>query len=248
MTPGILDVSRRRDHKVVGSWSRHFGSFAWPYDARCMVDAVDGYETGPDATVRAAAAAWGRLDTARAVVLVEGVSDQIAVEATASVQGHDLSADGVVVLPLGGAHAIGNALVRLQERPDDLVIAGLCDLAEAPQFRQAIAAAGLGEVTDRAGLEVLGFFVCVDDLEDELLRAAGPDLVDQVMIAQGDRSSFATLQAQPSWRDAPYDAQVRRFIAAGARRKHRYAAAIVRALGPDRAPAPLRGVLAHVAS
>jgi hypothetical protein len=211
-----------------------------------MVDALAGYETGPGATVRAGAAAWAQIDNARAVVLVEGVSDQIAVEATAGVQGRDLPADGVVVLPIGGAQAIGNALEQLRQRAGGLVIGGLCDVAEEPYFRRAVTAAGLGAAVDRVGLARLGFFVCVEDLEDELIRAAGPDLIDRVMNEQGDRSSFATLQGQPWWRDAPYDAQVRRFIAAGARRKHRYAAALVQALGLDRAPAPLVDVLAHV--
>lgn len=213
-----------------------------------MGEAPTGYETGPDATVRATAAAWTRVDAARAVVLVEGVSDQIAVEAAAGVQGQDLTVDGVVVLPIGGAQAIGRSLVELRARTDGLVVGGLCDVGEEPYFRRAVTAAGMGEATDRSRLERLGFYVCVDDLEDELLRAAGPDLVDEVMIAQGDRSSFATLQTQPPWRHAPYHAQARRFIAAGARRKHRYAAAIVRALGPDRVPAPLAGVLAHVST
>ena len=38
----------------------------------------------------------------------------------------------------------------------------------------------------RANLERLGFFVCVQDLEDELVRAAGPEMIDQVMISHGD--------------------------------------------------------------
>lgn len=142
-----------------------------------MVDAVAGYERGPDATVRAGAAALEQTSRARAVVLVEGVSDQIAVDAAAQVQGCDLGAEGVVVLPIGGAQAVGRTLGELGRRLDGLAgvtVAGLCDVAEEGYFRRAIGDAGLGEASDRAALERCGFFVCVDDLEDELLRAAGP--------------------------------------------------------------------------
>lgn len=215
-----------------------------------MTDALAGYETGPDGTLRAAAAAWSSVDQARAVVLVEGVSDQIAVDAAAEVRGIDLEQRAVVVFPIGGAQAISRTLSELRRRRGDLVVAGLCDVGEEPFFRRAVATAGLGGTPeiDRSGLEQAGFFVCVDDLEDELIRAAGPDLVERVMTDHGDRSSFATLQVQAAWRDASFEAQARRFLGAGSRRKHRYARALVHALGPDRVPRPLLGVLDRVAT
>jgi hypothetical protein len=46
----------------------------------------------------------------------------------------------------------------------------------------------------------LGFFVCVADLEDELIRAAGPALVAEVFAAHGDLGAFRTIQRQPAWR------------------------------------------------
>jgi hypothetical protein len=210
-----------------------------------MTDALAGYETGPDGTRRATAVAWSCVDRARAVVLVEGVSDQIAVDSAAEVRGVDLQGCGVVVLPIGGAQAIARTLTELHRRRGDLVVAGLCDVGEEPFFRRAVATlvGEPGHAVGRDDLEHAGFFVCVDDLEDELIRAAGPDLVERVMIEQGDRSSFATLQVQAAWRDASFEAQARRFFGAGSRRKHRYARALVHALGPDRVPRPLVGVL-----
>ena len=83
---------------------------------RSMTDALSGYETGPDGTVRAAAAAWSRVERRSRVVIVEGVSDQIAVDAAAEVRGLDLSGNGVVVLPIGGAQAIARALADLNSR------------------------------------------------------------------------------------------------------------------------------------
>jgi hypothetical protein len=62
-----------------------------------------------------------------AVVLVEGLSDRIAVETLAARQGRDLAAEGVAVTPIGGAQAIGRALAGL--RPG-VRVAGLCDAGE----------------------------------------------------------------------------------------------------------------------
>ena len=50
------------------------------------------------------------IDEARAVVLVEGVSDQRAVEALAERRGRNLDAEGISVVPIGGAQAIGKFL------------------------------------------------------------------------------------------------------------------------------------------
>src|SRR5919108_3471281 len=63
---------------------------------------------GPDATRRALATAA----EARAVVLVEGISDQIALETLAARRGRDLAAEGVAVVPIGGAQAVQGFLAR----------------------------------------------------------------------------------------------------------------------------------------
>ena len=52
-------------------------------------------------------------------------------------------------------------------------------------------------------MERLGFYVCVADLEDELIRAHGAASVEEVVDAQGDLGSFRTLQKQPEWRGRP---------------------------------------------
>jgi hypothetical protein len=52
----------------------------------------------------------------RAVVLVEGVSDQVALEALAERRGRNLHAEGVSVLSIGGAQAIGSFLELLGPR------------------------------------------------------------------------------------------------------------------------------------
>ncbi|MGW4115121.1 TOPRIM nucleotidyl transferase/hydrolase domain-containing protein [Actinosynnema sp. NPDC004786] len=203
--------------------------------------------SGPDATDRALVRALAELDRARAVVLVEGVSDQIAVEAAASGRGRDLDAERVVVVPIGGAHALGGFLVRHGLPATGVRLAGLCDVGEERVFRRGLAAAGVAEPRTRADLARLGFHVCVDDLEDELIRAVGVAGVEAVFDVGGDLGPFRSMQAQPAWRGREPAVQMRRFLGSGSRRKLRYARLLVEAaVGRDVLPRPLDAVLAAV--
>jgi hypothetical protein len=182
----------------------------------------------------------------RAVVLVEGTSDQHAIEALAERRGRNLDAEGVSVLPIGGAQAIGRFLNLFGPQGLDVRLAGLCDAAEEGEFRLGLERAGLGSDLTRAEMERLGFYVCVSDLEEELIRAVGAARVEEVVEAQGDLQRFRTLQKQPAWRDRPLEEQLRRFMGSGGRRKIRYARLLVDAVDPLRVPRPLDLVIAHV--
>jgi OLD-like protein len=181
-----------------------------------------------------------------AVVLVEGLSDRNAVEALAERRGRDLAAEGVEVVPIGGAQAIGRALDRYGPRGLDVRLAGLVDAGEEREFRRALERAGLGAVPGRVELEALGFFVCEADLEDELIRACGAGEVVRIVEANGDLNAFRTLQKQPEWRGRPADEQLRRFMGSGGSRKVRYARLLVEALDLERMPRPLDLVLRRV--
>ena len=126
------------------------------------------------------------------------------------------------------------------------MLGGLCDAAEEVHFRRALEQAGFGSELTRTDLETLGFFVCVEDLEDELIRALGPARVLEILDAQGDLSSFRTLQKQPAWRGRSPESQLRRFMGSGGSRKTVYSPLLVQALDSDRVPRSLDGVLAHV--
>ncbi len=182
----------------------------------------------------------------RAVVLVEGVSDQRALEALAKRRGRDLPAEGVSIVPMGGSTNIGTFLRRFGPQGFDLGVAGLCDVAEEGHFQRALERAGLGTDLTRKEMEALGFFVCVEDLEDELIRALGGAAVEGVVEAQGDLGSFRTLQKQPAWLGRATEEQLRRFMGSGGSRKIRYASLLVEALDLGHVPPPLDGVLAHI--
>jgi hypothetical protein len=184
----------------------------------------------------------------RAVVLVEGISDQAALEALAERRGRDLDAEGVSIVPMGGAQAIGGFLERFGPDGLDVGLAGLCDAAEEGEFQRGLERARLGSGLTRADMERLGFYVCVADLEDELIRAYGAAAVERVVEAQGDLGSFRTLQKQPAWQGRTTEEQLRRFMGSGGRRKIRYARLLVEALDLDRVPRPLDLVLASLGS
>jgi hypothetical protein len=186
------------------------------------------------------------LFAARAVVLVEGMSDQRAVEALARRRGRNLEAEGVAVMPIGGSKGIWRFLERFGPDGLDLRLAGLCDAAEEGDFQRGLQRAGLGANLTRADMEGLGFFVCVADLEDELIRALGPAAVERVIDAQGELESFRSLQRQPAWRGRTTEEQLRRFFGTHKGRKIQSAPLLVDALDLDQVPRPLDGVLAHV--
>jgi hypothetical protein len=184
----------------------------------------------------------------RSVVVVEGESDQVAIEALAERRGVNLVAKGVRVERLGGAHRIGKFLERFGARGDGPRLAGLCDAGEEPVFRRALERAGFGSGLARADLERLGFFVCDADLEEELIRALGAQRVKEILRANDDLHRFQALQQMPAWRGRAVEEQLRRFMGSGGRRKIRYARLLVYALDLDGVPRPLDCVLAYSTS
>ncbi|WYB33238.1 ATP-dependent endonuclease [Streptomyces sp. SM1P] len=182
----------------------------------------------------------------RTVVLVEGVSDRAAVEALAERQGRTLTAEGVVVVPLGGATSITRFLRLLGPDGLDVRPAGLCDAAEQRFFLQGLERTGFGSGLAPGDLEAVGFFTCHADLEDELIRALGTDGVQQVIDDQGDLRTFRLFQRQPAQRERPVEAQLRRFMGTIGGRKEHYARALTEALDLSSLPRPLDGLLAHL--
>lgn len=193
-----------------------------------MSDApVEGYEFGPDATQRATEAALARCDDARTIVMVEGTTDQIALETVAEALGRDLDDERIVVLPIGGAQAAKTFVPRLDA--PGRTLRGLVDAAEADHVVAPLAAAG----------HVDAVAICDPDLEFELIRALGSAAVEAELEGMGDLRSFRTLQKQQAWRDRPVDEQLHRWLRSVARRGPIYACALVLATPVDHLPAPL---------
>ncbi len=206
--------------------------------------ALAGYVSGPGAPAKATELALRKVETARAVIVVEGISDQIAVETLAIRRGRDLDAEGVAVLPVGGAQAVTRYLERFGPAGEDLRLAGLCDSDGVETFRRALTRAGVGKPISIGDMAGLGFHVCVRDLEDELIRAVGSEGIESVIDSQGDLGSFRALQNQPEWRGRPVADQLHRFFRSHSRRNLRYARLLIQTLEPAKVPSPLDAVLA----
>ena len=167
------------------------------------------------------------------VVLVEGMSDQAAVQTLAERSGRDLRAEGVFVVPMGGATNVGHFVDLFGPGGFGVRLAGLCDQGEARDFRRGLDGAG-------------PCFVCVADLEDELIRALGTSRVEDLIEAEGESGPFLTFTRQPAHRDTARDRQLRRFMGTRSGRKIRYGHLLAAALDLTLVPAPLASLLSAV--
>ncbi|MFK4152674.1 TOPRIM nucleotidyl transferase/hydrolase domain-containing protein [Streptomyces fungicidicus] len=197
-------------------------------------DAVTTWAAGgPGGPARELAA---RLDV-RTVVLLEGLSDAAAVGALAAGRGRDLAAEGVCVMPMGGAMNVGHFARVLGPPGLDLRLTGLCDERELGFYARGLERAGAGRAE---------FFVCAADLEDELIRALGVTRVEELVRAQGELRPLRTFLSQPAQRDRTPQQQLRRFLGTKKGRKIHYGRVLVEALRPESVPAPLEDLLARL--
>ncbi|MEU5114253.1 TOPRIM nucleotidyl transferase/hydrolase domain-containing protein [Streptomyces longwoodensis] len=173
----------------------------------------------------------------RSAVLLEGLSDAAAVHALAARRGRDLAGEGVCVLPMGGATNVGRFARLLGPAGLGLRLTGLCDAGERRYYDRAL---------EHAGQAGGGVFVCAADLEDELIRALGVPRVRALVRAQGEERPLQTFLHQPAQQGRPALEQLRRFLGTKSGRKIHYGRVLVEALDPDRTPAPLDLLLAHV--
>lgn len=176
----------------------------------------------------------------RAAILVEGRSDQAAVRALAIRRGRNLDAEALCVVALGGVTNLVHYARALGPQGLGTRLAGLYDEPETEAVRRGLAASG---IPADGGLAVHGFHACRSDLEDELIRALGTDVVMRILKQDGLVRPFRVFQRQPAQRGRPIEAQMHRFLGVRSGRKIRYGRLLVEALDLDRVPAPLDAVL-----
>lgn len=182
----------------------------------------------------------------RTIVLVEGTTDKLALTLAAERSGRNLEAEGVTVLPINGAHAIGGILRQLAVEQPAARLAGLYDEGEQDVIRSALERAGYGSDLDDRQMERLGFFACRADLEDELIRAVDETTLSRLIAAEGDTQPWHTFRNQPAWNGRPLDQQFRRFIRSVSERNSRYIRAIIETIEPSRLPPPLQLLLNYI--
>ncbi|MFD7665079.1 TOPRIM nucleotidyl transferase/hydrolase domain-containing protein [Streptomyces sp. NPDC059788] len=200
-------------------------------DMRAFRNAVSGWAAGGPGGPAGDLAV--RLEV-RTAVLLEGPSDLAAVEALAVRRGRDLAAEGVCALSMGGAMSVGRYAGLLGPPGLGLRLTGLCDEGEQRFYDRGL---------ERAGAPRRGVFVCVKDLEEELVRALGPARVEEIVRAEGDLRALQTFLRQPAQHGRPRQQQLRRFLGTKKGRKIRYGRLLVEALEPEQVPAPLDALL-----
>ncbi len=172
------------------------------------------------------------LDHVDVALLVEGESDQAAVMAAAAALGRDLIADGVLIVPMGGATSIERYVAEFGPTGHDLNLVGLCDIGERDFFARWLGADDI--------------FVCDIDLEDELVRAMGIDEMVAFIESQGELKRFRTMQKQPHQRDRSIEHHLHNYFGIRSGRKVRYAQGVIEWLPANRIPLPLRQLIAHL--
>ncbi|MFJ3765816.1 TOPRIM nucleotidyl transferase/hydrolase domain-containing protein [Streptomyces sp. NPDC090082] len=202
-------------------------------DTRAFQDEMSRWAAGGSdgETARALALELGL----RTAVLLEGPSDVAAVDTLAAARGRDLAAEGVCVVSMGGAMSVARYAELLGPPGLDLRLTGLCDERERGYYERGLR---------RAGAPDRDFFVCVADLEDELVRTLGSARVEEIIRTEGDLRPWQTFVSQRAQHGRPRHQQLRRFLGTKKGRKIRYGTLLVRALGTAPAPSPLEGLLA----
>lgn len=181
----------------------------------------------------------------RTLVLVEGESDAGAVRALADRIGLDLGSYGIDVRSAGGVTNFSKVLADFVRGHPGADFCGMYDVAEEQHVRRGLAKVAV-PVADHESPERFGFFACVTDLEDELIRALGTDTVARVVEAEGELHSFRRFQAMPEHRRETEHQQLHRFLGTRATRKIRSAKRLVEALDIARLPHPLRQLAARL--
>jgi hypothetical protein len=189
------------------------------------------------------------IGTPRVVVLVEGHSDAVALRVLchrAGLDGLDGADGDDGRLRIVDMHGVTNVARQLGRLDDGVTVLGLCDSAERRFVARALRRRGLPVASDD-DLSRWGFEVCDRDLEDELVRALGPDRVLAVLDDLGERDRFLAFQRQPQWRGRDVHDQLRRFAGTHSGRKALLAERLATALEPGTVPAPLARLVEAIA-
>lgn len=176
--------------------------------------------------------------TAGVSVLVEGRSDRLALEALARRRGDPLVDAEIVVMD--GITNLRGRLIAL--KGSRMRVLGLYDGAERAYVERVLVTFGVADP------EAAGFFGCDRDLEDEVIRAAGPDLVLDTLARRGELERFRRFQRQPAQRVRSMQEQLHRFAGTAAGRKSRFAADVIEVMPMARMPVPLTALLDRAAA
>lgn len=184
----VLD---RRDPRQVAKLASDRGEGA----TLSRADSID--DTGAATLSRYSTSLVAEAYFAETVIFVEGFSDFLAVRAFAETLGTDLDAAGVSLVSLDGADILKHYLMLFGPSGLNVQLRGLCDLDKEGKWIDLLTAAGIA-VADRTDLSDAGFQVADVDLEDELVRALGESVTEQVIDTAGLTGRLTSFEGQPA--------------------------------------------------
>ena len=179
------------------------------------------------------------------LVLVEGESDAAAVRALLDRLGLDAISQHLQVSPAAGVTNFSKVLAAFARAHPGARLCGIYDSADEWHVRHALTAAAVPLPAEESP-ESAGFFACVADLEDELIRALGPEVVEQVLEGHAELPSFRRFQAMPEHRQSHIHRQLHRFLGTPATRKIRCAKLLVERLDLAKLPFPFAGLASRL--
>lgn len=144
------------------------------------------------------------------VILVEGESDYLALSVLAERSGVDLDGAGVSLISLEGAGSFSTFVTLLGPAGLEIPLIGMCDADHESTWRGALSTAGMN-VPDATSMAAEGFFVCRQDLEDEVFRALGATQAEAALRAAGLGAALDLFASQPT-QTGPREQVLRRFI------------------------------------
>lgn len=179
-------------------------------------------------------------------MLLEGPSDVAALTVLLGEEDDRPGPSSYELVDLGGVTNVGAHLERAHRLDPVPRVAGLCDAGEAGFVVRALQRVGR-DVGGPADLPGENFFVCQRDLEDELIRALGPQRSLGILEELGLAGRFAAFSQQPAWAGRPLTERLHRFSGIASGRKILLAGAMAAGLEAERVPPPLAGLVGALA-
>jgi energy-coupling factor transporter ATP-binding protein EcfA2 len=177
---------------------------------------------------------------AETVIVVEGFSDLLVLRTAAERLGVQLDARSVSVIAMEGETLFKHYLQLLGPQGLQVSLRGLCDADAEGNWIKQLTDAGLA-VTDRAGLNGLGFQVCDPDLEAELLAALSTTEVEQLLDRDGALAHYTAFRELPQNTGSPAAQLQSAFVK---KDKIRWAPLLATAIALGEMPAPVTAILA----
>jgi hypothetical protein len=182
---------------------------------------------------------------AETVILVEGISDLLAIRMLARRSGRDLDGAGATLLSLDGGGGFVHYLALFGPNGLDLRLLGLVDADHEQTWSQALTKAGV-PVAARGALNAAGVQVCDPDLEGELVVAIGTHRIAELLADEAQTVRYQTWVAQKGLLQDPLERQQAAWIGRSSASKVFWAPVLAENTPLDNIPAPLCALLTDV--